>query len=203
MFMGYRSMQRAGIAGLAFFVLSCSAQAEEPNNPYGPLDNLLKSKTDSACFRRDYDAAHLKRHPGQMTKVIMLSFRHDGVRIQLEQKDRKAPRYIVASCDWSVEVNRDVRNHPIPLKKDARYDCIVITSPGSAREGGYAIIDPASDGQSLMLHLDNPVVVQDGLGKDDPAPWFRLGREDQKFQLTRTDAASCKRMEDGLIAIGF
>ncbi len=201
--MGYRSMKRASIAGLALLVLSCSAQAEKPNNPYGPLDNLLKSKTDSVCFRRDYDAAHLRRHPGQMTKAIMLSFRHDGVRIQLEQKDRKAPRYIVASCDWSVEENRQVQNHPIPLKKDARYDCIVVTSPGSAQEGGYAIIDPASDGQSLMLYTDDPVVVQDGLGKDDPAPSFRLGREDRKFQLTRIDAALCKPMDDALAAIGL
>lgn len=193
--MGRLLLKQAGIAGFALLALSCATRAEPSN---GPLDSLLRSKADGVCFRRDYDAAHLKRHPGQMTEAIMLSFRRDGVRIELKQKDRKASRYIAASCDWSEEANRDVRNHPIPLKIDARYDCIVIVSVQSAEEGGYAIIDPARDGQSLTLHIDDPVVVQDGLDKDDRALSFKLGREDRTFKLTRTDAALCKRMDDAL-----
>ena len=112
--MEYLSLKRAGVAGIALLALSRAAQAEQPNNPYGPLDSLLKSKTDSLCFRRDYGAPHLKRHPGQMTEMIMLSFRDDGVRIELKQKDRKAPRYIAASCNWSENRNeRYPESHPI------------------------------------------------------------------------------------------
>jgi hypothetical protein len=198
--MGYLSLNRISVAGVVLLAFGCAVRAEQSN---GPLDDLLKSKADSVCFRRDYAAAHLRRQPGQKTEAIMLSFRRDAVRIELKQEDRKTPRYIVASCDWNEVPNRDVRNHPIPLKKDARYDCIVITSPGSAQEGGYAIIDPASDGQSLMLYIDDPVIAQDGLAKDDPASSLRLGREDRQFQLSRTDAALCKPMDDALAAIGL
>jgi hypothetical protein len=195
--MGDRSMKRAGIAGLALLVFSCSAWAEQPNNPVGPLDNLLKSKTDSVCFRRDYDAAHLKRHPGQMTKTIMLSYRKDGVRIELKQKDRKASRYMTAACDWSE--NRGGPGHPIPaFTKKAAYDCIVVISPESAEEGGVGVIDPARDGQSLTLYLEDSVVIQDGLAKDDRALSFNFGREDRQFKLTRADAALCKAMDDAL-----
>lgn len=190
--------KRIGFAVLALLAVTCAASADPLR---GPLDSLLKSKTDSVCFRRDYNTAHLKQHPGQMTEAIMLSFRRDGVRIELKQKDRKASRYITAGCDWSE--NRNVQghpqDHPIPaFKKDAGYDCIVIISPSSAQEGGSAIIDPASDGQSLMLYIDDPVVVQDSLTKDAHAPSFKLGREDRQFQLTRTDAALCKPMVDAL-----
>ncbi len=200
MFTGYLSTKRAGVASFMLLALSCAAQAEQSN---GLLDGLLKSKADSVCFRRDYAAAHLKRHTGQKTEAIMLSFRRDAVRIELKQKDRKTPRTIVASCDWSTEPNRDVRQSPDFSQKGARYDCIVITSPGSAQEGGYAIIDPASDEQSLMLYIDDPVIVQDGLAKDDPASSLRLGREDRQFQLSRTDAALCKPMDDALAATGL
>lgn len=195
--MGYPSSKRAGIAGFALLALNGAAQAQQSG---GPLSSLLKSKSDSVCFRRDYDAAHLKRHPGQMTEAITLSFRGDGVRIELKQKDRKAPRYIGASCDWSEKAGRDVQDRRLipAFKKASGYDCIVIVSPSSAEEGGYAIIDPARDGQSLMLYIDDPVVVQDGLGKDDRALSFKLGREDRQFQLTRADAALCKPMDDKL-----
>ena len=194
MLMGYRSLKRAGIAGLALVALSCAAQAEQPD---GPLANLLKSKTDGVCFRRDYDAAHLERHPGQRTETIMLSFRRDGVRIELKQKDRKAPRYITAACDWSE--NREVKGHPIQaFTKKAGYDCLVVISPESAQEGGVVVIDPARDGQSLMLFMEDSVVVQDGLAKDDRALSFKLGREDRTFRLTRTDTAQCKAMDDAL-----
>lgn len=132
-----------------------------------------------------------------MTKTIMLSFRQDRVRIELKQKDREAPRYITAGCDWSE--NRNVQGHPIQaFKKAAGYDCIVIISPESAREEGVVVIDPARDGQSLMLYVDDPVVVLNGLAKDADASSFKLGREDRQFQLTRTDTALCKPMEDVL-----
>lgn len=192
--MGYPLVKRAGVASFALLALKCAAQAEPSN---GPLDSQLKSKTDSLCFQRNYDAAHLKRHPGQMTEAIALSFRKDGVRIELTQKDRKAPRYITAACDWSE--NREVKGHPIQaFTRTVGYDCIVVVSPSSAEEGGYAIIDPAADGQSLTLYIDDPVVVQDGLAKDDRALSFKLGRADRQFKLTRTDAALCKPMDNGL-----
>jgi hypothetical protein len=192
--MEYSSLKQAGVAGLVLLALHCATWAEQSN---GPLDSLLKSKADSLCFRRDYDAGHLRHHPGQMTEAITLSFRRDGVRIELKERDRKSQRYITAVCDWSEK--REVQGQPIQaFRKKEGYDCIVIVSPSSAEEGGYAIIDPARDGQSLTLYIDDRVAVQDGLAKDDRVLSFKLGREDRQFRLTRADAALCKPMEDGL-----
>ena len=64
----------------------------------GPLERLLESETDSLCFRRDYDAAHLKRVPGQLTQSVVLSFKADEVLIMLRQQGGE--RYITASCEY-------------------------------------------------------------------------------------------------------
>ncbi len=78
------------------------------------------------------------------------------------------------------------------------YDCIVMTSPPSAEEGGYTIIDAAPDAKSLTLFIDDPVTVQDSLDKDHDIKSFKLGREDRVFKLARTGQAACKPMEDAL-----
>jgi hypothetical protein len=82
--------------------------------------------------------------------------------------------------------------------KTAAYDCIVIVAPSSAEEGGYAILDPAPDGKSLMLHIDTPVSVRPGLGPDARPFPLKLGRQDRVFRLNRVDRSICKTMEDRL-----
>ena len=74
----------AGVVMLPAF--AATTRAEPAADPLGPL---LKSKTDSLCYRREYDAAHLANHPGQLTERIVLSFRQDAVRVELRQKNRK------------------------------------------------------------------------------------------------------------------
>ena len=50
----------------------------------------------SACFRRDYDAAHLKANPAQATQSILLSLKYqDGnvegliLRLMMKRKDSR------------------------------------------------------------------------------------------------------------------
>ena len=185
------------IAGVvSMLALAATARAEPAADP---LSGLLKSKTDSLCYRRDYDAAHLMSHPGQATERILLSFKQDAVRIELRQTSRK-PRYIVASCGWAERAGRDGQGKRLieAFRKDSGFDCIVMVSPSSAEEGGYALIDPMPDGRMLKLFVDDAVTVRDSLDKNARTFMLNLGREDRVFQLTRTSGAVCKPMEDAL-----
>jgi len=185
-----------GLAMIALPVLISAASGETD-----PLSDRLTSPTDSLCFRRDYDAAHLKQHKGQLTDAAMLSFRSDAVRVMLRQKGRAAPVYLVATCEWNAKtagINTSGRRMIPSFRKRQGYECIVIVSPGSAQEGGYAVIDPAADLKSLVLHLDSPVQARPSLDKDAPVFTLNFGREDRAFRLTRTDPAACRAMEQAL-----
>lgn len=166
-----------------------------------PLSDRLRSPSEGLCFARDYDAAHLKQHKGQLTQAAMLSFRSDAVRVVLRQKGRAAPVYLVATCEWNPKtagVNTSGTRMIPSFKKRQGYECIVIVSPGSAQEGGYAVIDPAADAKSLMLHLDSPVQARPNLDKDASVFTLKLGREDRAFRLTRIEPAACRAMEQAL-----
>jgi hypothetical protein len=166
-----------------------------------PLSDRLTSATGSLCFSRDYDAAHLRQHKGQLTQAAMLSFKSDAVRVMLRQKGRAAPVYLVATCEWNPRTagitTSGTRMMP-SFKKRQGYDCIVIVSPGSAQEGGYAVIDPSADAKSVTLHFDSPVQARPSLDKDARVLSLNLGREDRAFLLTRVEPAACRAMEQAL-----
>ena len=142
-----RLISAALAVGLA--LAAVQAQAKDP------LRDQLKSDQDGLCYRRDYDAAHLRRVPGQATQTVLLSFRKDATRIMLRQRGRD--HYIVAACDWSDKAAYDTSGRLMikAFKGPGGYDCIVMISPESAEEGGYVLLDLAGgDGSSLTLHAD-------------------------------------------------
>ena len=183
-------------SGVSLLALAGAARAEPAADPLGPL---LKSKTESLCYRRDSDAAHLASHPGQLTARILLSFKQDAVRIELRQQGRK-PRYAVASCAWAEHAGRDIQDKRLiaAFRNDSGFDCSVMVSPTSAEEGGYALIDPAPDGRMVKLYVDDAITVRESLDKDARTFMLKLGREDRVFQLTRTSGAVCRPMEHAL-----
>ena len=171
-----------------------------------PLTRILAPKDGaSVCFRRVYDAAHLKRIPRQQTVEALLSFRYqgnDGAHIESILLKQRAPRpdlVFAGGCDWNATgANIDTSGNRIlgSFRKKSGYDCIVVTSPGSAEEGGYFLIDLAADGKSAMLHLDSPIAPWQGGREGDHARHVELGRDDRVFRLERTDAAACRALED-------
>jgi hypothetical protein len=182
------------IVGLPALISAASGETD-------PLSDQLTSPDEGLCFSRDYDAAHLKQHKGQRTQAAMLSFRSDAVRIMLRQTGRAAPVYLVATCEWNPKtagVNTSGSRMMPSFKKRQGYECIVIVSPGSAQEGGYAVIDPATDAKSLVLHLNSPVQAHPSLDKDAPVFTLNLAREDRAFLLTRIEPAACRAMEQAL-----
>jgi hypothetical protein len=144
------------------------------------------------CFRRDYSATHLTQHPQQMTKSVLLAFEQGFITVMLRRRSG-AEKRIVAACDWRQGAGIDTSDHKmIPdFNGSAGFDCMV-TVDASAEEAGYGLIDPAPDGQSLMLFLQSPIYVEGDRSSHGKGYRLALGTEDRTFALTRTDAKTCQ-----------
>ena len=172
-----------------------------------PLVKILPPKDDaSVCFERSYGAAHLKRHPKQQTTRILLSFRYqgnDGIhieRIALTRRGKAPPLYFAGGCEWSERANRNTSGQRLLTfyPKNEGYACIALTAPGSAREGGFFLIDFPRDGKSATLYFNSPIEAMetaDGRGFNGDV---KLGRDDLVFWLRRTDASACRALEEAL-----
>lgn len=172
-----------------------------------PFTRIVVPKDGAgACYRRVYDTAHLKKTPRQRTTEILLSFRYDGSdgahieRIALMQRGPQPILYIGGGCEWSGTANTDTSANLIIANVRARpsYDCIALTAPGSAEEGGYFLIDLAKDGNALTLYLDSPIYAMRGEDGRGPGKYVELGRDDRIFRLARTDAEACRALEKAL-----
>lgn len=171
-----------------------------------PLRQIVAPKDGaSACYRRVYDSAHLKRNPRQQTTEALLSFKYqgnDGAHIEsimLKRRTPQPPLVFAGGCDWnptSANINTSRERMIKAFTKRAGYDCIVVSSPGSAEEGGYFLIDLPPDGKSATLYLDSPIAPWRAGRKGDEAIHVDLGREDRVFRLERTDAAACRSLEE-------
>jgi hypothetical protein len=80
-----------------------------------PLAELVPARPGaSACFRRVYDAAHLKQHPRQAIRSVLLSLRRESkspdnvvLRVSLVDKGRSEAVLVGGCCDWrQSRVNR-------------------------------------------------------------------------------------------------
>jgi hypothetical protein len=171
-----------------------------------PLTRIVAPKDGAgACYRRVYDAAHLKRNPKQQTTDILLSFKYQAdkahiERILLTQRGNQPPLYLGGGCEWSPTANIDTSGNRMiaTYTKNAGYTCIALTGPGSAEEGGVFLIDLSPDGKSVTLHLDDQIYAMRGEDKRGVGNYVKFGREDRVFRLTRTDDAACRALEEAL-----
>lgn len=190
--------------GAAFFIaLSCTAQAQDD-----PRDKLMPRKDgQSACFRRDYDAAHLKANPAQATQSVLLSLKYEGgnvegliLRLMMKRKDSPKPYFMMGGCDWAE--HKTPGAHAARALGNARLlrglDCIMLESRESARESGDVIIDFSADARTAVAVSDNVIAAWHGMDQSEAAPDLTLGRDDVVFRLTRTDEKACRAMEQGI-----
>lgn len=171
-----------------------------------PLRQIVAPKNGAgACYRRVYDSAHLKRNPRQQTTEALLSFKYQGSggahieSIMLKRRAPQTPLVFAGGCDWNpTSANVDTSGNRMIKSFTGRagYDCIVVSAPGSAEEGGYFLIDLPADGKSATLYLDSPIALWRAGRKGDHAVHVDLSRDDRVFRLTRTDAAACRALEE-------
>lgn len=194
---------RALLCSLVVFVLTGAGPGAAAEHP---LTRIVAPKDGAgACYRRAYDAAHLKRNPKQQTTDILLSFKYqaDGThieRILLTRRGKQPPLYLGGSCEWSRTANIDTSGNRMIASyiKNAGYTCIALTGPGSAEEGGVFLIDLSPDGKRVTLHLDDQIYAMRGEDKRGVGKYVKFGREDRVFRLTRTDDAACRALEEAL-----
>jgi hypothetical protein len=157
----------------------------------------------SACFGRNYDAAHLRRHPRQKTQAVLLSLRFEEdagnhiIRIMLREKNRPAPLHIVGVCGWSEKANLGVDDKPLiaAFKAKSGLDCHAYAGLRTDEEGGDFPVDFAEDGKSLTLYLFDQIAAWLGTDQKKGTIGANLGEDDLIFRLDRVDAAACRAIE--------
>jgi hypothetical protein len=192
-------------AALSAALVAVSSAAPAQNDP---RDKLMPRKDgQSACFRRDYEAAHLKANPRQATQSIVISLKYeDGnvegvvLRVMMQRKQSATPYYMLGGCDWGEHKNPAPEINRVLGKSRHSHglDCIMLESRESARESGFVAVDFSPDAQAAVAMSSRVIAAWHGFGDSATDPYFNLGREDIVFKLARTDEKVCRAMEQGL-----
>jgi len=191
---------RVAVTAIAVVFAAYPLAAAE-NNPLTRAVPLVDGR--SACVSRNYDAAHLRGHPRQMTQAVLLSLRFEAdagyhvVRIMLREKNRGAPLHVVGICHWSDKANLDVDNKPLiaAFKPTSGLDCHAYGALGTDEEGGDFPVDLAADGKSLTLYLFDQIAAWLGTNQKKKPIGANLGKDDLIFRLDRVDAGACRDIE--------
>lgn len=170
----------------------------------GPLDDLL-GQGGGACFRRDYDRAHLDRNPGQRTSRVLFSLtrdpRSDAPAMRVMMQGRGGTRVIVGECSWKERANLDGQGAPLipTFKGGAGLDCHAYTSiDGASAEEGGDFVAELRDAQTLILHLDDAVAAWPAVVRKGRAKWIKLGKDDRVFRLGLVERGVCADLEKAI-----
>ena len=190
------------IATIAAGLLLAIAWTSPPASA-DPFSDLTKSGTDS-CFRRDYDANHLRHDPRQQTTSMVVWIRAEdskaGANVGLATVRRGDPQplFLSASCEWSDDQSW-MKSY---LKREGA-GCITLAVPdvfesSSAEEGGGVILDPAANGRSLMVHVDDIQTMVKRANRRRKIS-VKFGPDDRVFLLRRTHAKDCDFVKDAIL----
>ena len=173
------------------------------------MSDLTKDGND-VCFRRDYDAAHLKKNPRQQVTSMTVwiagsgDMRSGNTGLALTRRGDPAaavPRRATAVGATSTVRRRTgcrrSRRKPAQAASPWRVPDVFPES-SSAKEGGGVILDPAPDGKTMIVHLDDsPSMVKRGARRWKIVP-LKLGRDDRVFLLRRTALKDCDFVKEAL-----
>jgi hypothetical protein len=185
-----------------------------------PLARLLADPGNRyLCFRRVYDTAHLRRHPGQLTTSVLVSLdpaadnsgQTAWLKMELHLKGRPSPAHVGASCEWGAKANRDTSGRRLiaGYPREDGFACTALYSNQAAEEAGTLMLDLTADGRTAMVYFRSEGIGLWGTYPEHTAPdektgaWKRVpgipplkvGAEDRVFRLTRTGPAACGDME--------
>jgi hypothetical protein len=201
---------------LAPIVLLAALYAAATARAASPLDELIAPKPgNSACFTRVYDANHLRKNPKQAITSMAVRFSYDkepanppglilGLGLAISRKGDPQPLFAQGGCGWDERVNLDTSDRRMikEFKKDAGGGCMMSARPDvfdtlSAEEGGYLIVDRGRDANTLMLYLDDYLIM---VKQPDRAKQIALdfGAADRVFLLHRAPAIDCDFVERAL-----
>lgn len=67
-----------------------------------PLRDQPRLDGDSLCYRRDYDAAHLKRHPGPARQRALLLLKKDATGIANGRRRHVRSQAAARRVEWNL-----------------------------------------------------------------------------------------------------
>jgi hypothetical protein len=197
------------VGARAWAVAAVLAAAPAVALAQAPLDDLIKQENGStACFVRAYDAAHLRAHPKQKTKVMKAWLKYEpigggvpgvalGLALAITQRGDAATLYSQGGCEFSRTANRDTSNNRLikTYPKEAGHVCLQsarsdVFEAVSAEEGGSLILDRGRDRDTLMVYLDDSLIMVKRKNRDDQLN-IEFGSDDRVFMLRRAPARDC------------
>jgi hypothetical protein len=181
-----------------------------------PLDDLIEPAAGKqACFIRIYDHPHLKAHPKQKTRAIVVWMKYDAigggvpgvslaVSLAITQRGDPATLYSQGGCEWSATANRNTSDNRLiaAYPRDAGAVCLQSARPDvfevlSAEEGGNLILDRGRDRDTLMVYLDDGLMMVKRANRARPLN-ISFGADDRVFMLRRTDLKNCAVVEEAV-----
>ena len=181
-----------------------------------PLDDLIKPVANtSACFTRVYDAAHLRRHPGQTTTAITVWLRYEPMSgsapglaldlgVAITRRGDPLPYFGQGDCVWDARANRNTSDQRLinSLNKDEAAVCMMSAQPDvfeatSAEEGGFLLLDRGKDRNTLMVYLDDGLTMVKRATRGNQE-YVRFDTDDRVFLLRRTDSKNCAAVENAV-----
>jgi hypothetical protein len=199
-----------GVFAISLFILA-SPNAQAAN----PLDDLIEpADGKSARFTRVYDAEHLRHHPKQKTVsiTVWLSYEAAGGNVSgvvlhdalaIVQRGDLAALYSEGGCDFDAKANRDTGNRLIKTyPKEGGHVCLHSAQPDvffavSAQEGGFMIMDRGKDPDTLMLYLDDSLLMVKRANRGKHID-IKFGADDRVFMLRRADKKACAAIEEAV-----
>lgn len=193
-----RARPFATVAALLLAALPASAD---------PLSDLTRGGED-ACFRRVYDETHLRQNPRQQvtSMTVWIAGKPDAMPngnmgLSMTRRSDATPLFLSGDCAWSRfdKPPQWMRS----FTKRAGAGCVTSAVPdvfpgvSSAEEGGAVLLDPAADGRSMMVHLDDGQVMVTRARRAAKIP-LTFGRDDRVFRLQRAEPSACASVKDAV-----
>ena len=194
---------------------ACCALLAAEAQAASPLDDLIPPKTGaSACFVRAYDDAHLRAHPKQRITFIAAWMQYTELpevsgpilnfSFAIKRRGERDALFSQGGCIWNEMANRDTSDRRLipAFKKDEGAVCNQSARPDvfdlvSAEEGGALIIDRGKDKDTLMMYLDDGLLMVKRAKRDDTLD-IDFGTDDRVFMLRRADAKACAFIEEAV-----
>ena len=196
---------------VALLTLACP-----PSRAADPLDDVIEPVAGrTACFSRVYDPAHLKAHPKQKTTAMTVWLKYETVgdsnpatvlamSLAITHRGDPAVMFSQGGCEWSEGANRDTSNNRLikAYSRESGYVCMQSARPDvfeavSAQEGGSLIINRGKDRDTLMVYLDDELIVVKRANRGKLIG-LRFGADDRVFLLRRTDTKDCAAVEEAV-----
>jgi hypothetical protein len=203
-----RRIVTAVAACAAVMLLAGKAQA-------APLDDLIEPREGtSACFTRVYDEAHLRQHPKQKTTFIAAWMKYEKLQgaditalafsFAVRRRSDADALFSQGGCEWTAQANRDTSNKRLieAFPKDEGAVCMQSARPDvfetlSAAEGGSFILDRGKDKNTLMIYLDDSLLMVKRAERGKVLN-ISFRADDRVFMLRRANAKDCAFIEEAV-----